>query len=269
MYRYNELLVFDNMQQVLDNPSSTIWEKIAAWREYHLPRIQIYIWFSLWLLVGVLFGVLEMHWTLVDSIYFSVSVMTTVSEYTFHFFCLLIDLLYWMSLTALDGQGGAVNLETDERSCWHYTFVSVYIIIGIPLMALCMSILANTITSIGGAQMVQDTLGANITGPELEMMQSIGIVDGDGYVDCKEYTILILVRMGVLLPDMIKNLNTVFVNMDSGAVQRMTSADLAAIQTSTVPGEKYLDSLRADLARVTKMKKKSAQRTTLAPNCPS
>ncbi|CAE7709790.1 unnamed protein product, partial [Symbiodinium microadriaticum] len=135
-----------------------------------------------------------------------------------------------------------------------HMFVALYIIVGVPLMTVCMSHLANAITGFGGAQIVQNTLSANITAKELDMMQSFGIVDGNGYINRKEYTILVLVRMGVLLPSMIKSINSVFVSMDNGAIHSMNSADLASLLTADAKnGDDLLNELRSEVARATKV----------------
>jgi hypothetical protein len=164
-------------------------------------------------------------WGLVDSLFFSIMTMTT---------------------------GGFLSIEVSANSSWHQLFVALYISVGVPLMTLCMSFLANAITSIGGTQVINERLSANITAKELEMMQSCGIVDSDGYIDKKEYTILILVRIGVLLPDMIANINSVFLSMDRGAIHQMNSTDLAALKT--VQGDNYLASLKENIGRMTKFR---------------
>ena len=150
-------------------------------------------------------------------------------------------------------------VENSGRNGLYHLFVSMYIVIGVPLMTLCMSLIANSITGIGGTQIVQDTLSANITAKELKMMQVIGIVDGDGCIDCKEYTILILVRIGVLLPGMIEKINTIFINMENGSIERMTSADLSTIKTmDTGDGvNDVISSLKGDMARVTKVQRRT------------
>ncbi|CAE7545480.1 unnamed protein product, partial [Symbiodinium microadriaticum] len=73
---YVELKAYDDLQKAFSNPSAPLKQKLAAWWRYFLPRMQIYVWCGVWLIVGVLFGTLEMRWTVIDAVYFSVTVMT-------------------------------------------------------------------------------------------------------------------------------------------------------------------------------------------------
>ena len=82
-------------------------------------------------------------------------------------------------------------------------FVSLYIIVGVPLMAISCGISAHNISMYGQSPKMDGLLNAAVTEDEVVMLKHLGIEDNDGSISEGEFAVLILVRIGALNPDLI------------------------------------------------------------------
>jgi hypothetical protein len=165
---------------------------------YYWPKVKIYIYFWIWAFVGTSFCLLTGKWTFVDSLFFSISAMST---------------------------GGFLNIE-DNSPNWHFLFVAVYVIVGVPVMAITCGLMAHQIANIGKSDELEEKINAQVTEDELEMMTLLKIEDGDGSIDGTEFTILVLVRIGALNPDLIGVLYERFNDLDVKKEGKITYDDL-------------------------------------------
>jgi hypothetical protein len=173
-------------------------DDIIAAFVYYWPKVKIYCYFLVWTFVGVTFCLATGKWSFVDSLLFSVSAMST---------------------------GGFLNIE-DSAPNWHFLFVAVYVVVGVPIMAIACGLLAHQIASMGKSDKLGEKINAQVTGDELVMMTKLNIEDGDGCIDGTEFTILILVRIGALNPDLIAVLYERFNDLDVKQEGQITYADL-------------------------------------------
>ena len=65
-----------------------------------------------------------------------------------------------------------------------------------------------------------------VTWEEIKFMQEFGMEDGDGHVDCKEFMILAVVRIGAVSPDLIRQLNHHFQQLDRKSLGKIAYDDL-------------------------------------------
>ena len=65
-----------------------------------------------------------------------------------------------------------------------------------------------------------------ITWEEIKYMQEFGMEDCDGHVDCKEFMILAVVRIGAVSPDLIRRLNHHFQQLDLKSLGKIAYDDL-------------------------------------------
>ena len=170
---------------------------IAAW-VYYWPKLKIYWYFCVWTFVGIAFCLGTGLWSFVDSLYFSVSAMST---------------------------GGFLNIDPSSPN-WYFLFVSVYVVVGVPIMAIACGLLAHHIATIGMADKLGEKINAQVTKEELAMMILLKIEDGDGCIDGTEFTILVLVRIGALNPDLIGVLYERFNDLDVKQEGKITYDDL-------------------------------------------
>jgi hypothetical protein len=128
------------------------------------------------MLLGIVWGVTSVKWSVLDAWLFCMTTMAT---------------------------GGLVSLPSSGVHEWDYVFVSVYIIVGFPLMAISCGIFAHVISNYGRAAKIENKMNAAMTEDELVMMKHLDVENDDGAIGEGEFTILMLVRIGALNPDLI------------------------------------------------------------------
>jgi hypothetical protein len=186
--------------KALEEASNTegYWDDILAFVTVHGPRMRIHLFFLLWVIVGVLWSCLSIKWPLIDGVYFSVSSLTT----------------------------GGMWAIPDGSPDWYYGVVALYIVGGVPIMAISLGMVANFVSTIGGSQIMEQKISAHITDAEIEMMESFGIADDDGSIDAKEFAILTLVRIGALQPALICMIHERFKEIDKNKTGSISYDDL-------------------------------------------
>lgn len=173
-------------------------DDIVAFALYYWPKMQVHVFFALWAIVGIVVTTSSIGWSVLDGMYFSLASMTT----------------------------GGLHALPDDSPEWCYLFTALYILVGVPVMAVSFGLMANAVTNAGGSAALADKISARITNDELDLMKSFGIEDGDGAIDNKEYVILILVRIGALAPDLIRVINSRFQTLDTNRTGSITYEDL-------------------------------------------
>lgn len=175
------------------------WDDCVAYFDYYWPKIRIHVLFLVGIVVGIAWGVWSLQLTFLDAMLLALTTMT---------------------------RGGLVHLPSTGVQPWDYIFCSLYIIVGAPAMAISCGIIANHISL--QARHVQHgrKLNASMTEDELLMMKHLGVEDDDGYIDAAEFTILLLVRIGALNPDLIAVLLDRFWDLDTSGTGAVTYADL-------------------------------------------
>ena len=152
------------------------WDILVSYFDYYWPKVYVHLFFLLWMLLGIVWGVTSVKWSVLDAWLFCMTAMAT---------------------------GGLVSLPSSGVHEWDYVFVSLYIIVGAPLMAVSCGISAHNISMYGQSSKMDGLLNAAMTEDELVMLKHLGIEDGDGSICEGEFAILILVRIGALNPDLI------------------------------------------------------------------
>lgn len=174
------------------------WDDIQAFFTVYGPRLKIHIIFLLWVFIGVLWSCLAIEWPVIEGVYFAVSSLTT---------------------------GGLWPIPEDSPA-WHYAFTAFYLVGGVPIMAISLGMIANSVSNIGGSRLLEQKISARITDEEIDMMESFGIVDDDGSIDAKEFAILTLVRIGALQPSLICMIHERFEEIDVDKKGSITYDDL-------------------------------------------
>ena len=81
-------------------------------------------------------------------------------------------------------------------------------------MAIAFGIFAHRLSKVGSGHLLAPELNRQISLEELDMMHTVGIEDGDGYIDRCEYIILMLVRLKALRPELISTITDRFNFLD-------------------------------------------------------
>ena len=164
------------------------WDDIQTLFNYYWPKISVHIFFILWTLVGTVWISQSVNLTMIDALLYCMTTMAT---------------------------GGLVSLPSAGVHEWDYVFVSIYIVIGVPLMAISCGISAHNISLYGKSFKIQSQINSLITDDEIVMLQHLGIVEKfNGYIGECDYMILMLVRIGSLNPDLIEVLRRRFCELD-------------------------------------------------------
>lgn len=80
-------------------------------------------------------------------------------------------------------------------------------------MGMAMAQLATLLVDKGDLEATKKSIVAAVTGEELHMLRRFGLENGDGVIDCSEFIILCMVRMG-LDPTLIEFINSEFKRLD-------------------------------------------------------
>jgi len=123
------------------------WDDIVAIAAIYWPKVKIHAIFFVLAACGTLWSCLTFDWTFIDGLYFALSAMSA---------------------------GGLVELP-DGSEDWKYVLVSLYICIGVPVMAIAFGLFAHQITSFGASDCLEEKLNARYTEEEVEMMKSFEI----------------------------------------------------------------------------------------------
>eukprot|EP00603_Paraphysomonas_imperforata_P000212 CAMPEP_0114421914 /NCGR_PEP_ID=MMETSP0103-20121206/5333_1 /TAXON_ID=37642 ORGANISM="Paraphysomonas imperforata, Strain PA2" /NCGR_SAMPLE_ID=MMETSP0103 /ASSEMBLY_ACC=CAM_ASM_000201 /LENGTH=1036 /DNA_ID=CAMNT_0001590469 /DNA_START=406 /DNA_END=3516 /DNA_ORIENTATION=- len=160
---------------------------ILVYVEYYWPKVYMHFFLLVWVLLGIVWGVSSVQWSVLDAWLFAMTAMA---------------------------KGGLVSLPSSGVHEWDYIFYSLYIVVGAPLMAVSCGTAANAISNYGRAQQKEKDLSAPMTEDELVMLNHLGIEDNDGFIDNAEFTLLLLVRIGALNPDLIGVLHDRYYELD-------------------------------------------------------
>ena len=136
----------------------------------------IHVSFVSILLACTLWGCLALQWPLLDSFYFTISLLSTC---------------------------GQVSLP-DTASDADYFLVALFASVGVPLMAVSFGLWTHSLTRIGELRRLREAISSGVSSAELKLLQSSGIEDEDGYVELSEFALLMLLRINSLHPDFIK-----------------------------------------------------------------
>jgi hypothetical protein len=142
--------------------------------------------FAVWLMIGIAFGCGCVGWSFLDALYYSVSAMTT---------------------------GGMKSLPAGAPG-WQSALTGVYAAIGVPIMSIAGGGIAHEISSLNERDRIEEQISSHLTEEEFVMMKFVGIEDDDGFIDRGEFIILILVRLGVLKPDVLRVIMARFTALD-------------------------------------------------------
>ena len=99
-------------------------------------------------------------------------------------------------------------------------------------MAVTFGMMAHALMSLGEAAELSSKVNSFLTEEELDMANRIGIDDSDGYLDCSEYIILMLVRIGALRPELLQVIKHRFDDLDCHGTGSISYND---ITSSIVP----------------------------------
>mmetsp|Transcript_1038 Transcript_1038/g.1679 ORF Transcript_1038/g.1679 Transcript_1038/m.1679 type:complete len:915 (-) Transcript_1038:217-2961(-) len=166
--------------------SQGVRQYILAWLDYYGPKGKVHIAFLCFVVIGVVWSCAAVGWSFVDGLYFSLSAMAS---------------------------GGLYSIPADSPD-WMYGIVGLYVTMGVPVMAVSFSILAYTAATMGQRDALPKALNTLITEPELAMMRTYGFDNNDGCIDNSEFTVLILVRVGAINPELITVINDWYSKMD-------------------------------------------------------
>lgn len=173
-----------------------------AWQLEH----RIYFAFTLWLGMGILWGILDQKWDPITSIHFAVSALATGG------------------LTAPDVNEDGI-LPADPA-----IFCGVFCLVGIPLFALTLGHFARVLISGHVAEMERFALTRPLTAAEYEIAAKL--TTKDSFVHLSDFIVLQLLRQGRLSVEVIEALKQNFEMLDakgngSLTLEQVTSASLS------------------------------------------
>jgi hypothetical protein len=108
----------------------------------------------------------------------------------------------WTFCMSAMSTGGFIEIP-HHAATWNLAFVSLYIVVGAPLMAVSCGMVAHLVSNVGLSAELERKLIAPVTEKEIALISILGVEDGDGYIDAAEFTILILMRVEALSPQLI------------------------------------------------------------------
>ncbi|CAB9504789.1 expressed unknown protein [Seminavis robusta] len=127
----------------------------------------VLVWLAL-VVVLVIISLYGVGWTFKEGLYFSISTLSTGG--------------HWMI--------------PQESPLWLYGVTAGITAIGVPLMALAMAAVGTALMDQGNLEEAKSAIDDPVTPEELQLMEDLGLEDGDGKLDLTEYVLLCMVRIG-------------------------------------------------------------------------
>lgn len=118
------------------------------------------------------------HWSFPNGLYYAVTCMST---------------------------GGLWGLP-DDASDDALLVTALFTAIGAPVMMITFGTIAQVVNSLSSSSALNQELARPMTALELEFMQFEVIEDTDGFIDASEFTLLMLVRLKALNPELISTI---------------------------------------------------------------
>ena len=188
------------------------WEVIRSHFIVHWPSLRIIFLFLIWFSFGLLwYPFTNTEYSVAKNADFMLSTLTS---------------------------GGYLGLP-DSIKAYQFVVTSIYTTIGLPLLnvalgiPLSVTLLNNNLYFISSPKFfislglfmslimespednfVFQQIVAPVTWEEISFMQEFEIEDGDGTIDCKEFMILAVVRIGSISPELIRRINDRFKQLD-------------------------------------------------------
>jgi hypothetical protein len=165
----------EKLQNKINTEAGFSFEKMFAKVSLVGNETRIFFFFVFWLCWGSVASMWALEYSFLDSLYICISAMST---------------------------GGMKTVPVDADDIY-YAILALYAAVGVPVLAVTCGVVAQQLDTRVKDSDMEAQISCRVTAEEVEMMSSIGIEDGDGYIDSGEYVILILVRIGVLKPDLL------------------------------------------------------------------
>lgn len=145
---------------------------------FNCKKVKGFFYFLMFLSFGVLFSCLSSHWSFQQGLYYAVTCMST---------------------------GGLWGLPDDATDAQLFV-TALFTAVGAPVMMLTFGTLAQVVNSLSSSSALHRELARPMTFLELEFMQFEVIEDTDGFIDASEFTLLMLVRLKALNPELISTI---------------------------------------------------------------
>lgn len=184
---------------------------------FYGPRVIIHVALMVFIICGVVLAVADFDYPFLDSLYFSVSTLA----------------------------GGGLKGIPEDAESWQYAVVGIFILFGVPVTAVSLSILVQYLSNIMSRhENLDNVLHMPISEKELTTLVDSGIENADGFIDMSEYTVLILLRIGAISPDLITVVNEWFDDVDSDDCDEVSLEQIKKVHLSpNTPMRRRINSL--------------------------
>ena len=145
---------------------------------FYIKKVKGAFYFLLFVSFGVLFSCLTTGWSFQNGLYYAITSMST---------------------------GGLWALPDDATDDELFV-TALFTAVGAPIMMLTFGTLARAVNSLSSSNALNRELARPMTFLELQFMQFEVIEDTDGFIDSSEYTLLMLVRLKALNPELISTI---------------------------------------------------------------
>jgi hypothetical protein len=173
---YLEALQLRDLEEKRSNQTKV--ENLLDNINHYMNKVKPAFFFSLWLTFGVVWSCKTVDWSVMNGFYFAVTSMSTA------------------------GIWPLPQDATDEM----LFIAAVFTCTGAPMMMITFGIFAQIVYELSSTNALLQELNRPLTYLELEFMQFEVIEDADGYIDASEFTLLMLVRLKALNPELISTI---------------------------------------------------------------
>ena len=155
---------------------------IRAAVNFYGPRAVIHVVLLTLITCGVILGCAQFKFSFLDGMYFSIAALAA----------------------------GGFKPIPESSTEWEYAVVGIFVVLGAPVRAVSMSMLAQWLADTGKHENLDDVMHTLISEKEVKMLAESGIENTDGYIDMSQYSVLILLRLGAINPGLIGVVNEWF-----------------------------------------------------------
>ena len=192
----------------VDYENASNWiTKCFYFIDYHWIPFRVILAWIVFIMTATVFALLTQpdDWAFGTALYFAVSSVST---------------------------GGLQSLDATVTTDWMYGFTGVYAALGVPLMGIAMAIIGGCFIEGTTIEETMEKVEEAVTLDEVNMLENLGLIDGDGIIDKTEFIILCMVRIGAADPELIGLITEYFNLLDEDGSGNLTLDEVTQTRTS-------------------------------------
>ncbi|GAB5353568.1 hypothetical protein AAMO2058_000046800 [Amorphochlora amoebiformis] len=167
---------------------SSCMDKSEVFYEDYITEIRVSILFILWILAGIVYGLVREEWNLARSVYFAITSLSTGGL-----------------------QGPSVDGDNETFNNW---FVALWVMTGVPLFGIFMGLFAGVLVEAYVKQQLSDKIHKQVKNEDMQLTAQLNSFNDDDEITRAEYLVFSLIRSGLVTEEIIAETKKRFAMLD-------------------------------------------------------